>query len=490
MSVSVNLNDTSSARRVSRSHTPPLCVKLEYTLILTNPLLESLLLLVKRNPLFLLQIPLWLCRGLAVLKAEVASRVTPDPNFLPYDHELIAWLKTERTAGRTIWLCADSDELPAARVAQHLRLFDGVLASNRNINFGAVAKASRLVAQFGSGGFDYCGSERGELVIWKHARNAVIVRSGRRLAEQTAQYVPIVKVSPPRPSRLKAFFRALRPHQWAKNGLVIVPLLAAHHANDPPSVLAAVIAVVAFCLCASSVYVLNDLLDLAADRANPRKSKRAFAAGHLPLSAGFIMAPALLGLAFCIAALLPPYFVLVLGGYYVLTLAYSFALKGQVLIDALVLACLYTLRIVAGAAAVDVPLSFWMLLFSVFLFLSLALVKRYAELDALRRRDQLQAVGRGYEVRDLPILQSLGCASGYLSVLVLGLYIDSSEIEALYRHPKIIWALCVLLLFWISRVWMVAQRGAMHDDPVVFALKDKVSIGTGCLAMLMVSLAR
>ena len=262
MFVFANLNDTSSARRASRSHTPPLCVKLEYSLILTSLLFESLLLLIKQNPLFLLRVPLWLFHGIAVFKAEVASRVTPDPNSLPYDHELIAWLKTERTAGRTIWLCADSDELPAARVAQHLRLFDGVLASNRNVNFGTAAKASRLVAQFGAGGFDYCGSERGELVIWKHARNAVITRGGRRLAQQTARYVPIVKVSPSRPSRLKAFFRALRPHQWAKNGLVIVPLLAAHHANNPPSVLAAVIAVVAFCLCASSVYVLNDLLDL------------------------------------------------------------------------------------------------------------------------------------------------------------------------------------------------------------------------------------
>ena len=489
MSISTNLSATQPARSASSSHPPALCVKLEDTLILTNPLLESILLLVKLNPLFLLRIPLWLCWGLAVLKAEVASRATPDPDLLPYNHELIAWLKAERTAGRTIWLCADSDELLATRIAQHLGLFDGVLASNRNINLGTLAKASRLVTQFGAGGFDYCGNERNELLIWKQARNAMIVRGDGQMAEQTGQYVPTLKVSSPRPNRLKAFFRALRPHQWAKNGLVIVPLLAAQHVNNPSAVLLAVLAVVAFCLCASSVYVLNDLLDLAADRVNPRKCKRPFAAGHLPLSAGFIMAPALLGLAFGIAALLPAYFGAVLGGYYALTLAYSFALKGQVLIDALVLACLYTLRIVAGAAAVDVPLSFWMLLFSVFLFLSLAFVKRYAELDALRRKDWLQAAGRGYEVRDLPILQSLGCASGYLSVLVLALYVDSPEIKALYSHPKNIWVLCVLLLFWISRVWMVAQRGAMHDDPVVFALKDKASIGVGLLSMLIVIFA-
>jgi 4-hydroxybenzoate polyprenyltransferase len=164
-------------------------------------------------------------------------------------------------------------------------------------------------------------------------------------------------------------------------------------------------------------------------------------------------------------------------------------LKGKVLLDALVLACLYTLRIVAGAAAVSVPLSFWMLLFSIFLFLSLAFVKRYTELEALRRQGQLQAVGRSYEVRDLPILQSLGCASGYLSVLVLALYVNSPEIEALYRHPTFIWGLCVLLLFWISRVWMLAQRGGMHDDPVVFALKDGPSVGIGAVAVVIAILA-
>jgi 4-hydroxybenzoate polyprenyltransferase len=242
----------------------------------------------------------------------------------------------------------------------------------------------------------------------------------------------------------------------------------------------------AFCLCASSVYVLNDLLDLEADRANPRKSRRPFAAGHLSLSTGLILAPLLLCLAFGTASLLPFSFVQALAGYYALTLAYSFALKGLVLIDTIALACLYTLRLVAGAASVVVPLSFWMLLFSVFLFLSLALVKRFAELEALKRRNQLQAIGRGYQVSDLPILQSLGSAAGYLSVLVLALYIDSPEIEALYHRPKVIWGLCVLLLFWVSRVWMTAQRGLMHDDPVVYALRDRVSLAVGLLMVVTV----
>ena len=297
------------------------------------------------------------------------------------------------------------------------------------------------------------------------------------------------KVSLSRSARLKAFSRALRPHQWIKNGLVIVPLLAAHHLDRPAALLASLIAIGAFCLCASSVYVLNDLVDLEADRAHPSKCKRPFAAGDLPLTAGIVMVPALLVLACGLSAFLSAPFITVLACYYVLTVAYSLFLKGKVLVDALVLACLYTLRIVAGDAAVSVPLSFWMLLFSIFLFLSLAFVKRYAELHGLRKRGQLQAAGRGYDVSDLPILQSLGCASGYLSVLVLALYVNSPDVEALYRHHTIIWALCVLLLFWISRIWMTAQRGAMHDDPVVFALQDWPSIGIGCLAALTAMLA-
>jgi 4-hydroxybenzoate polyprenyltransferase len=258
---------------------------------------------------------------------------------------------------------------------------------------------------------------------------------------------------------------------------------------DPGALSAALLAFVAFSLCASSVYLLNDLLDLEADRAHPRKSKRPFAAGDLSLLAGLTLAPILLAAAVLTAAFLPPKFWLVLATYYAFTCAYSFVLKGMVLIDALALAGLYTLRIIAGSAAVAVPLSFWLLLFSVFLFLSLAFVKRFAELDSMRRQQRLRAAGRGYHVEDLSLLQSLGTASGYLSVLVLALYVNSPEVEVLYSHPKVIWMLCVLLLYWISRVWMIAQRGRMHDDPVVFALKDRQSLGVGVLAAAAVALA-
>ncbi len=468
---------------------PPLCVDLDGTLIHSDLLLESVLLLLKRNLLYLLLLPVWLLRGKSVLKAEVASRVELNPAALPYNRELLEWLQSEHSCGRSLWLCTAANQRLAERVAAHVGLFAGVMASDRGTNLAGENKAVQLVNRFGERGFDYAGNERRDAAIWDHARGAIVANGGAALETFAARHAKVLRTFPSRGNTLRASLRALRPHQWAKNVLILVPLFAAHRVADPGSLAAGLLAVVAFCLCASSVYVLNDLLDLEADRAHPRKSKRPFAAGDLSILKGLALAPVLLGAAVLIAAFLPLKFQLVFATYYALTLAYSFVLKGRVLIDALALAGLYTLRIITGAAAVSVPLSFWLLLFSVFLFLSLAFVKRFAELDALRRQQRLRAAGRGYHVEDLQLLQSLGTAAGYLSVLVLALYINSPEVADLYRRPKVIWLLCVLMLYWISRVWMKAQRGTMHDDPVVFALKDRPSLLIGLLAAIAVVVA-
>jgi 4-hydroxybenzoate polyprenyltransferase len=414
---------------------PPLCVDLDGALIRSDVLLESLLVLLKRNPLYLFLAVGWLLRGgKDRLQAELATRVELNAAALPYDKDLLAWLQNERNAGRELWLCSTANMGIAAKVAQHLGLFDHVVQRN--------------------------GIEISALPVF------------------------VTGVS-----RYRAILRALRPHQWAKNVLVLVPLLTAHRLGDWHALVAGLAAVVAFCLCASSVYLLNDMLDLEADRGHPRKSKRPFASGDLSLATGLVLAPALLAVAALIAAFLPGKFQLFLAAYYVLTFGYSVKLKRMLLVDAVALAGLYTLRIMAGAGAVMVPLSFWLLLFSVFLFLSLAFVKRYAELDALRRQQRLAALGRGYRVEDLAVLQSFGTAAGYLSVLVLALYINSPEIAPLYHRPKAIWMLCVLMLYWISRVWMTAHRGGMHDDPVVYALRDRVSLGIGLLAAITVAVA-
>ena len=464
---------------------PPLCVDLDGTLIKSDVLLESLLLLLKRNPLYLFVLPLWLWRGKAALKARIAARVDLDPAALPYQREFVEWLRAEHATGRSLWLCTATNERLAQAIAAHLGFFEGVLASDAATNLAGAAKAAQLVARFGAGGFDYCGNERRDLAVWQHARGAIVVQGSRALERLAATQTEVVHTFPAKVNTWRAAFKALRPHQWAKNVLILVPLLAAH-VHGRSQLAQTVLAVVAFCMCASSVYVLNDLLDLAADRAHTRKSRRPFAAGDLSIAAGLIMAPVLLAMAVVIAAFLPFKFQLAFAAYYLVTVSYSFVLKGVVIVDAILLAGLYTLRIIAGAAASQVPLSFWLLLFAVFLFLSLAFVKRFAELDSLRRQHRLRAVGRGYHVEDLPLLQSLGIAAGYMSVLVLALYINSPEIQALYERPKLIWMLCVLMLYWISRVWMKAQRGRMHDDPVVFALKDRVSLAIGLIAALTV----
>lgn len=467
----------------------PLCVDLDGTLISSDLLFESFLVLIKRYPLYLLLVPFWLLRGRATLKAEIAVRSTVSAGALPYNRELLQWLEGERASGRSLWLCTAANELLAMAVAAHVKLFDGILASTRSINLAGARKAACLTERFGENGFDYCGNEYRDIEIWKCARGAIVIGDGRRLLRDVGRHTEVLRSFPRSRNSPQAIIRALRPHQWAKNVLVIVPLVAAHQAGDIGKVTLALLATGAFCLCASSVYVVNDLLDLEADRAHARKSKRPFAAGDVSILTGVWLALGLLVAAGILATFLPTGFQLVLIAYYALTIAYSLALKGIVLADVLTLAGLYTLRVVAGTYAVNVQLSFWLLWFSMFLFLSLAFVKRYAELEALHRQQRLRAAGRGYAVADLPVLQSLGTAAGYLSVVVMALYINSPEIDALYRRSEIIWLLCVFVLYWISRVWIKAQRGEMDDDPVVYALKDRVSRAVGIAGAIIIVLA-
>ncbi len=468
----------------------PLCVDLDGTLIHSDLLLESFLLLIKHNPLYLFLVPLWLLKGKAHLKQQIASRVRLDGSALPYTKPLVAWLREEKARGRAIWLCTASDERLAQSVADHLGLFDGVMASNGQTNLSGSNKAAAMVARFGEKGFDYCGNEKVDLSVWLHAAGAVVVNASAQLAQQAARLTEVVGQYPFRSGGIKVVAKALRVHQWAKNALIFVPVAAAHRLSEIDKLGDSLLAFLAFSLCASSVYLLNDMLDLEADRQHHSKCHRPFAAGTLSLLFGLVTAPLLLVVAVAISALLlPSKFLLVLAAYYVVTLAYSFALKRMVMVDVLTLAGLYTVRIVAGAAATAIPLTFWLLMFSIFIFLSLAIVKRYAELLVMKQQGKLKAKGRGYQVEDLSLLQSLGASSGYLSVLVLGLYLDTPYIARMYSHPKLIWLLMPIMLYWVSRIWMQTHRGNMHDDPLVYALKDRVSLVTGLMAAVVLALA-
>jgi len=451
----------------------PLCIDLDGTLIRSDLLVESSIALLRRNPLYLLSFAVWLMRGKAHLKREIAERTSIDVATLPYESRLLDWLHGQ--PGRPRVLCTASDRKFADAVAAHVGGFDEVLSSNGVCNLSGQNKADALRRRFGERGFDYAGNAVRDLQVWSRARRAIVVNAPAALALRAGQVTEVERVFERSGSSWRLWLRAMRLHQWLKNLLVFLPLLTAHLVLAPNAVLHSTLAFFAFCLCASGVYLLNDLLDLEADRQHPRKRLRPFAAGTLPLQAGLVAAPALTLAAFALALSISKLFAVALAGYYVLTLAYSFGLKRIVMLETVILAGLYTVRIVAGTLALRIELSFWLLAFSMFLFLSLAMIKRYTELHVLLRVGESRSSGRGYSIDDLPLVQSLGSASGYLAVLVLALYINSTASEALYRHPVVLWLLCPLLLYWISRIWLIAHRGEMHDDPVVFAVSDQAS---------------
>jgi 4-hydroxybenzoate polyprenyltransferase/phosphoserine phosphatase len=453
----------------------PLCVDLDGTLIHTDLLVESALALLATNPLMLFFLPIWLLvGGKARLKREIAKRVELNPTTLPYNQELLAWIR-EQQGLRAIALCTASDATLAERVADHLGIFDTVIASDGSQNLSGANKAEALVKHYGERGFDYAGNATVDLHVWRHAHAAVVVEAGSRLTMAATRVTSIDRTFKASSPSLRSWAKALRLHQWIKNVLVFLPILAAHRVLDVHAVVASAVAFLCFGLCASSVYVTNDLLDLTSDRLHHRKKHRPFAAGVIPLYQGPLVAALLLIIGFTIAWQLSQAFTVMLAGYYVLTTAYSLKLKRVVMLDVVVLAMLYTTRILAGAAAIQAPASFWLLAFSMFIFLSLAMVKRYVELLTSQKTGKVKASGRGYDIEDISLIQSLGSSSGYMAVLVLALYIDSTASSALYRHPHYLWMLCPLLLYWISRTWAIAHRGTMHDDPVVFAVMDKTS---------------
>ena len=271
------------------------------------------------------------------------------------------------------------------------------------------------------------------------------------------------------------WLRAIRVHQWLKNLLLLIPALAAHQLANPHTTVSLALAFLSFSFCASAVYVINDLLDLSADQAHPRKRNRPFASGTIPILHGISAVPILLIVSAIIAAQLPSIFAGTLAAYFAITCLYTFWLKNQVIVDVMLLASLYTFRILAGSAATKIAPSFWLLAFSMFVFLSLALVKRYSEVIMVQQQNKSAAFGRGYLVTDSTVLLSLGSAAGYSAVLVLALYINNPDVEHLYPNRWSLWLLLPPFLYWMSRVWLKAHRGEMHDDPLVFAVTDKQS---------------
>jgi 4-hydroxybenzoate polyprenyltransferase len=413
----------------------------------------------------------------------LAATFALDAASLPYNSDVVTLIQSARSEGRKVVLATASHVTLAAQIANHLGLFDEVLATSGATNLSAERKRDVLVQRFGRQGFDYAGNSRDDLPVWAAARSAYIVNAGMGVESRCRQRCTVAQVIRSDTSKLYYWFKALRFHQWAKNLLVFVPLLASHRFGELALIADALLAFVCFGLCASSAYLLNDLLDLADDRVHASKRRRPFAAGNLPVLHGFVAIPVLLAVALSAAAMrLPWQFTATLVGYYTLTLAYSITLKRRMMVDVIALSMLYTIRIVAGTLALHLTLTFWMLAFSMFIFLSLALLKRHAELREARERGATNKTpGRGYYPDDLEMIASLGGASGFISVLILAMYTQEAGTSALYSRPELIWLSVPVLLFWIGRTWMLTHRGEMNDDPVVFAIKDRISLMAGLL---------
>ena len=501
MSTAVPNSSTGSPMESAPATPPPLCVDLDGTLVKSDTLVDSVLILVRQNPRALLSLPGWLAKGKAAFKRQVTSAVTIDVSHLPYNMPLLEYLQLQHTVGRPLYLATAADRTLADRVSASLGIFAGVLASDGAHNLAGGNKLAAFRARFGED-FAYIGNARPDLPILTACQTPMVANPDSALMSglRAAHVVPahIFRDQQPRP---KAWLKAIRLHQWAKNALIFLPLLLAHAWHGPSalaSAVGAVIAFFAFGLCASATYIVNDLLDIEADRRHHSKRNRPFAAGNLSAITGaavvliFLGASAALALALphlvalvAVPAIPPHTFIQWLCIYAVTTSAYSFALKRIVLVDVLVLSGLYTVRIYAGASASGVPVSLWLGGFSVFFFLSLAFIKRFAELESLRQREQIPTNGRGYLLGDIEQLRSFGTTAGYASVIVLLLYISQLDTH-LYLHPSRLWLLLPVLLLWISQLWLLASRGQLNEDPVVYAITDRRSLLLGLLVAAVV----
>jgi 4-hydroxybenzoate polyprenyltransferase/phosphoserine phosphatase len=457
----------------------PLCVDLDGTLVKSDTFVDSLMVLARRHPNAFLRTPFWALKGKAYLKSQVASMVTLDVAHLPYNRPLLDYLRDEHAAGRKLYLATGADRSLARRVAAHLGIFADVLASDGTVNLTGNNKLQHLEQRFAADGFDYIGNALPDLPLLQGARQAMVANPDFRLnSALKTRNIAVSRNFTDRSRPLVAVGKALRVHQWTKNLLVFLPMLLAHSLHIAPA-LRAVAAFFCFCFMASATYIFNDLLDLEPDRVHLNKRKRAFAAGDLSVATGLAISFSLLALALITAVWLPRTSLIYLLLYLVTTLAYSLSLKRIVLVDVVILSSLYTIRMMAGSAATGDLVSPWLGALSIFLFLSLAMVKRFSELQNLHARGVNPTNGRGYLLSDIEQLRSFGTSSAYASIVIFALYINGHDVAALYRHPARMWLITPLLILWFSRVWLLASRGLLDEDPVVFALSDGLSLLLG-----------
>ena len=473
-----------SKRSESGLETVPLVVDLDGTLLRTDLLLESALRLIKQTPWLALFMPLWLLRGRAYLKRRIFQRVQIDVTLLPQHEELLGWLRDEKARGRRLVLATASDYHQACLVVEPLGLFDNVLGSDGRRNLKGRNKLEKIVEVCGKD-FDYVGNSSSDLEIWRSCRHAILVNTSRRIERVARGIGNVVRVFPPSLTRFRDALRSMRFYQWVKNLLLFVPAITSHTIFDGAVAGNAALAFLSFGFAASAAYILNDLLDLEEDRRHTSKKQRSFASGRTSIGSGILFAFVCLSASAAIAGFLPNVFVTALTGYVVLTSLYSLFLKRLLVVDVLTLAFLYTLRVVAGNLATGIVFSLWLLSFAFFLFLSLAFSKRAADLIQHQQDSRAVVPGRGYMTTDLEAVCIVGMCSGYLSSLVLALYINSDSVQLLYRRPVFLWGLQPILLYYITRLWVICRRGELTEDPIQYTVREPSTYGAAFLAVLV-----
>jgi 4-hydroxybenzoate polyprenyltransferase len=469
---------------LNRGFELPLVVDLDGTLIKTDSFIENFLTILRKNPLRFFIFFLSILQGKSVFKSRMADMALPDPVLYPYNQAVLGLIQEARGRGGKVFLATAANERIARDVHDHLGLFDGLFASTRNLNLSGKAKADLLVQQFGAKGFDYIGDHVADLPVWDHARRVYVVDPSQHLRRVVQRRYPGSTVLSERTNSLSTYARAARVHQWIKNILIFLPALAGH-VFSTTTWGTLLLGFAAFSFCASSVYLLNDMLDLRSDRLSNSKRLRPFAAGTIPLSHGLLLVPFLLVVSLGLGFAVSVDFLMVLMGYYALTFTYSFVLKRLAMLDVVALCCLYGIRMIAGSVAASVPLSHWFAAFAMFLFFFLALIKRATELTVLKRAGSTGTSGRGYRADDLGVIESMAAGSGFVSVLVLALYVSSMAGSMLYGHPERLWAGCLVMIYWVGHLLLTTHRGDMNEDPVVFAVTDSKSLICG-LAMALI----
>lgn len=444
---------------------------LDDTRVKSDLLFESVLRFAKRSSLSLLLLPLWFLRGRAHGKAQIAARVTLDPMALPYRKEVLSVIDLRRQAGNKIILASASNDRFLQSIANHFGFFDVACGSTDTVNLKSRHKLQWIEANIQEP-FEYISDSAADVPIWEKSSHAILVNPSSAVQARIKSLGISHEMIFDGGSKFKSAFKQLRVHQWVKNALIAVPAAAAHKLFAADILREVLLGMASFSLLASLVYVINDLLDAENDRKHPTKKHRPFAAGHLSLKDGVVMAAVLAISGFSLALPLGGAFIAVMMTYLAVNLAYSLRLKEVMMLDVVILASFYTMRLMAGSAATNTPISHWLLTFSTFFFLSLAMVKRFTEMGRILNSTRTALHGRGYGAEDkIPVLV-MGVATAMLSILVLALYFASADVTSLYANSQWLWTLAPLLLFWNGRIWLLANRGLIHDDPVVFAVKD------------------